>query len=308
MDVLMRIGDNQGRLCLIKRENCLVYTVMAALFGIAFVFIWLLFIGNKTASYPVYTLHASVVITNPLPRELDVAQLSLKLPLSFDAEISDSTQSVQVQKSGMRQQLFYTPAKVAAGSEHALSMDISLSELHGVDQRGPSSELPHSDAIEEIPTLHEPLSSDDGKQLDDTVLNAVKQAKTLTEYQELFSQLDPARIVSSANSRHLNNAQAIRYSYLLGLIKKAIELKQSVTLVSGWVFDQEGRGSYQLWAEVYSGKQKANWPSMDNQRIYLPAETVNVAEFIGNPAPFFSPVSGFGLEVKELNVTLLKQK
>ena len=310
----MSVRDIQGRLCLVKRETCLVYGVMAALVAIAIISICMIWGSDKVASNPVYTLKTQIRVVNSLPRQLDVAQLSIKLPNALDAVVTQSIQPVQIQRGGEVQQLSYSPANVAAGAEVELSVDLTLVDLplsekeSTVEQGSSANRLPRDEPTPAPAILPSDLSAAE-KQLDPALHSVVKQANSLAEYQRLFSQLDPARSALSTELP-LQKEQAQQYAYLLGLLLKSVDLKQPLTLVSGWVFDPDGRGSYQLWAESHTQKQTERWPSPGegNGVIYLPSGEVNIAEFISNPAPIFSPVSGFGLEVKELNMTLQKQK
>lgn len=248
-----------------------------------------------------HRLKLSFTVVNPLPRELDNGQLSIKLPSQFSAALVTHNAAWRVMQQGADEQiLLFTPERVNAFASEEMDLVLSLSPRPS----GPAEKV----AISPIPSATEQAALHQPRFVPDSLLPLLQQSHSLDELDRALrrEKLDTISLPGELN--RLSAQQRSQYIYLLAMMSKAVELKLPANLSSGWSFDAQGVGEYILSLSVIEHGKTTDWSiSSPPRNNYLRAGLVDSARFFDNPHSVFSPFSGAGLEVKAFKKMLLEK-
>ena len=273
----------------------------AVLLSIVWVTLVNLWSGADVESPPAtHRLSLSFTVINPLPRDLDNGLLSIKLPSQFSAALVTNNPAWRVMQQGADEQiLLFTPKRVNAFASEDVELEVFLSpRLSAPSEKIAKPPVP-SMMAESI--LHQP------RFVPDAILPLLQESHSLDELDRVLRKEKLGTISLPGELNRLSAQQRSQYIYLLAMMSKAVELKQSANLSSGWAFDAQGVGEYILCLSVVDNGKPEYWSISPLGSNYQSAGLVDETRFYDDPNSVFSPFSGAGLEVKFFNKILLEK-
>lgn len=267
-----------------------VRVVMVVLVGVALSTLLLIFTSNpQTAVKPSHVLHLAFTISNPLPRDLDRAMLTLKLPSELDASLLHDSMGwgIQIQAEG-EQLLVFTPAMVKAFANSDIKVDVLLSPRASESMVASRAVVPLKETERVLSSVSVPAG----------ILTLINKSDSLLSLDKTLKDFNFDSVMKDAYALGLSKDSAPNYFYLIAMMKKAQALKLPMRLLGGWAFDKHQQGAYTVWLETGAEETLNCWSPGISYDEYHPAEIVDVSAFLNGDMAFLSPFFGRGLEIK----------